>query len=268
MSPILRFLERRLLAVTASACLLAVSSALVWLTVTLPRHIDARLQANLVDASWNLRDATWQLAQTGRDLNSVGAALADSRTGVARTLRNINIVTAQIGRASNVARLATTEQRDSLRAISTEALATLHSANNLIAGANQNLNQGVLPSLTADLGQIEASLASLSADGHQVLASSSTAIDRAATLLGDESWSRTAQNLGSASSHLDGAAANTEQALGLIRDRFKPAKAGFWKTLGIEIITHAAGPLAGALVEHFWPSRMEVVNTVKVQSQK
>jgi hypothetical protein len=268
MSSILLFLERRLFAVTASACLLAVTSALVWLMVTLPRHIDARLQANLVDASWNLRDATWQLAQTGRDLNSVGAALADSRTGVARTLRNINTVTAQIGRSSNVARLATTEQRDSLRAISAETLATLHSANTLIAGANQNLNQGVLPSLTADLGQIEASLASLSADGHQVLASSSTAIDRAATLLGDESWTRTAQNLGSASSHLDGAAANTEQALGLIRDKFKPAKAGFWRTVGIEIITHTAGPMAGALVEHFWPSRTEVVNTVKVPSQK
>ena len=268
MLPLLRFFERRLLAVTASVCLLAVTSALLWLMLTLPRHLDSRLQSNLVDASWNLRDASWQLAGSGRDLRTVTAALADPRTGVARTLRNINTVTAQIGRASNVARLASSEQRESLHAISQEALATLRSANTLIAGANQNLNQGVLPSLTADLGQVGTSLTALTADSHQMLASSTTAIDRAAALLGDESWSRTARNLGSASAHLDGAAANTEQTLGYIRDMFKPAKAGFWKTLGEEIVTHAAGPVAGALVERLWKPRVEVVNTVKVQNQQ
>jgi hypothetical protein len=268
MLPLLRFFERRLLAVTASVCLTAVTSALVWLMVTLPSHIDRRLQTNLVDASWNLRDASWQLAQSGRDLRTVSAELADPRTGVARTLRNVNTVTAQIGRASNVARLASSEQRESLRAISGETLATLRSANTLIAGANRNLNQGVLPSLTEDLAQVGSSLASLTADGHQMLASSTTALDRAANLLGDESWSRTARNLGSASGHLDGAAANTEQALGYIRDMFKPAKAGFWRTLGEEIISHAAGPVAGALVERLWKPRVEVVNTVKVQNQQ
>lgn len=268
MFPLFRFLERRLPAVTASVCLLAVTSAVIWLILTLPARVDARLQRNLVDASWNLRDATWQLAQTGRDLHTVSASLTDPRTGVARTLRNINTATAQIGRASNVARLASSEQRDSLRTISQETLATLHSAHSLIAGADRNLNEGVLPSLTADLGQVETSLATLTADGRQMLASSTTAIDRATALLGDESWSRTGRNLGSASSHLDGAAANTEQALGYVRDMFKPAKAGFWKTLGEEIITHAAGPVAGALVEHLWKPRVKVVNTVKVQSQQ
>jgi hypothetical protein len=268
MLPLPRSLERVLLAVTASVCLAAVTSALVWLMLTLPGRVDARLQRNVVDASWNLRDATWQLAQAGRDLHTVSAALADPRSGVARTLRNVNTVTAQIGRASNVARLASSEQRVSLRAISEETLATLHSANTLIAGANHNLNEGVLPSLTADLGQAQASLVTLTADGHQMLASSTTAIDRAATLLGDESWSRAARNLGSASGHLDGAAANTEQAVGYIRDMFKPSKAGFWKTLAGEIISYAAGPVAGTLVEHLWKPRVEVVNTVKVQSQQ
>ncbi len=268
MLPFLGFFERRLLAVTGSVCLLAVTSALVWLMLTLPGHIDGRLQANLVDASWNLRDASWQLAQSGRDLRTVSATLADPRTGVARTLRNVNTVTAQIGRASNVARLASTEERESLRAISEETLATLRSANTLIAGANQNLNQGVLPSLTADLGQVGNSLAALTADGHRILASSTTAIDRAATLLGDESWSRAARNLSSASGHLDGAAANTEQAVGYIRDMFKPAKSSFWKTLVEGIISHAAGPVAGALVERLWKPHVEVVNTVTVQNQQ
>jgi signal transduction histidine kinase len=266
--PILRLLERRVLALSASVCLLALTSTLIWLLLTLPQRVDGRLQANLVDASWNLREATWQLAQTGRDLHTIGAALADPRTGVDRTLRNINTVTAQIGRASNVARLASSEQRDALRAISQETLTTLRSAGALIAGADQNLNRGVLPSLTASLGQVQTSLLSLTADSHQMLAASTTAIDRAAALLGDPSWSRTAANLGNASQHLDGAAANTEQALGYIRDMFKPAKAGFWKALGGAVITHVAGPLAGALVEHLWNPRVEVVNTVKTQSQQ
>ncbi len=265
--PFLRFLSRRLLAVTASVCLLALTSSLVWLLLTLPRRIDRRLQANLVDASWNLRDASWQVAQAGRDLHAIGASLADPRTGVARTLRNINTVTAQIGRASNVARLASSEQRESLRAISQETLATLRSANTLIAGANQNLNQGVLPSLTTGLGQAQASLAALTADGHQVLASSSTALDRAAALLADPSWSLTARNLGAASGHMDGAAAHTEETLGYIRDMFKPARPGFWKTLAKAIVTYAAGPVAGALVERLWKPHVEVVNTVTVQSQ-
>lgn len=266
--PILRFLERRLLALTASVCLLALTSAIVWLLMSLPRRVDARLQANLVDASWNLREATWQLAQAGRDLHTIGASLADPRTGVERTLRNINIVTAQIGRTSNVARLASDEERDSLRAISRETLATLQSANAMIAGADRNLNQGVLPALTADLGQAQASMVALTTDGRQMLAASTTAIDRAATLLGDPSWSRTAGNLGNASAHLDGAAANTEQALGYIRDLFKPAKAGFWKALGGAVVTHVAGPIAGALVEHLWNPRVDVVNTVKTQNQQ
>lgn len=257
-----------MLAVSASLCLLAVTSALVWLMVTLPRRIDARLQANLVDASWNVRDATWQLAQAGRSLRTVSAALADPRTGVERTLRNVNIVTAQVGRTSNVARLASSEERDSLKAISRETQATLDAANRLIAGADQNLNQGVLPALTADLGQVRSSVASLTADGHQMLASSTTAMDGAAKLLSDESWSRAAHNVSSASGHLDGAAANTEQALGYIRDMFKPAKPGFWRALGEEVISHAAGPVAGALVERLWKPHVEVVNTVKVQSQQ
>jgi len=86
--------------------------------------------------------------------------------------------------------------------------------------------------------------------------------------VGDESWSRAARNLGSASGHLDGAAANTELALGYIRDMFKPAKSSFWKALGKEIISNAAGPVAGALVERLWKPRVDVVNTVKVQSQQ
>jgi hypothetical protein len=268
MLPFFRFLERRLLAVTASLCLFGVTAALIWLMLTLPQRIDGRLQANLVDASWNLRDASWQLAQAGRNVRTVSAELADPRRGVARMLRNVNTVTAQIGRASNVARLASSEQRDSLRLISQETLATLRAANTLLDGANQNLNHGVLPSLTAGLDQVQASLTSLTSDSHRMLASSTTAIDRAAALLGDESWPLAARNLGSASGHLDGAAANTEQALGYIRDMFKPAKSGFWKTLGEEIISHAAGPVAGALVERLWKPRVEVVNTVKVQSQQ
>jgi hypothetical protein len=183
MLPFLRFLERRLLAVTASVCLFGVTAALIWLMLTLPQRIDGRLQANLVDASWNLRDASWQLAQAGRNVRTVSAALADPRRGLARTLRNVNTVTAQIGRASNVARLASSEQRDSLRTISQETLATLQAANSLLDGANQNLNHGVLPSLTADLGQVQASLTSLTSDSHRMLASSTTAIDRAATLV-------------------------------------------------------------------------------------
>ena len=260
--------ERVLLAATASVCLLALTSALVWLILTLPGRIDRRLQANLVDASWNLRDASWQLAQAGRDLHTVSAALADPRAGVERTLRNINIVTAQIGRASTVARLASSEERESLRAISRETLTTLRSANTLIAGADRNLNQGVLPSLTTGLSRLETSLETLTADSHQMLVSSTTAIDRAATLLGDESWARTARNLGSASGHLDGAAANTEQALGYVRDMFKPSKPGFWRMVGDTVVSHVAGPFAGALVEHLWKPRVDVVNTVKVQSQQ
>jgi len=265
----LRFLERRMPALTFSVCLLAVTAALVWLMVTLPGRVDVRLQTNAVDAAWNLREATWQFAQASRDVRALSASLADPRTGVARTLRNINTVTAQIGRASNVARLASSEQRDSLRAISQETLATLHSANSLIAGANRNLNEGVLPSLTSDLGQVQSSLISLTADSHQLLGSSAAAMDSAAALLGNDAWARSAANLSSASGHLDSAAVNTEQALGYIRDMFKPTKAGFWKTLGGEIVSYAAGPVAGALVERLWKPHVEVVNTVKTtQSQQ
>ena len=264
---LLRF-PGRLLAVTASVCLLALTAGLLWLLLTLPQRIDPRLQANLIDASWNLRDAAWQLSQSGRDFRAVTAALADPATGVARTLRNVNIVTAQIGRASNVARLASSEQRESLRAISEETISTLQAANTLIAGANRNLNQGVLPSLTADLNQVQSSLLALTADGHQMLASSSTAIDRAAALLGDQSWPLAARNLASASGHLDGAAANTEQTLGYIRDMFKPSKPGFWKTLAEEVVSHAAGPAAGALFERLWKPHVEVVNTVQVQTKQ
>ena len=268
MLPFLRFIERRLLAATASVCLTAATAALIWLMLTLPGRVDARLQGNLVAASWNLRDATWQVAQAGRDLHTVGTALADPRSGVARTLRNINTVTAQVGRTSNVARLASAEQRDALREISRETLATFQSANALIAGANRNINEGVLPALTADLGQVRTSMDALTGDSHRMMTSSTTAIDRAAALLGDESWARSARNLSSATGHLDAAAANTEQALGYVRDMFKPTKASFWRTLGGEIISHAAGPVAGALVEHLWKPRVEVVNTVKVQGQE
>jgi len=266
--PIFRFLERRILALTGSVCLLTVTSAMVWLLLTLPQRVDTRLQQNLVAASWNLREATWQLAQTGRDLRGVSAALADPRSGVARTLRNVNTVTAQIGRASNVARLASSEQREALREISGETLATLRAAGGLIAGANQNLNQGVLPSLTADLTQVQTSLTTLTSDGHQMLASSTAAFDRAAGLLGDPEWSRAAHNLDSASGHLDGASANAEQTLGYVRDMFKPSKPGFWRTLSTAIVSHVAGPVAGALVERLWKPHVEVVNTVKVQSQQ
>jgi hypothetical protein len=264
----LRFLDRRLLPATAAVCLLAVTAPLVWLLVTLPQLIDGRLQANLVDVSWNLRDASWQLAQTGRDLHAASASLADPRTGLARTLRNINTVTVQIGRASNVARLASSEQREALHEISQQALATLQAANSMIAGANQNLNRGVLPSLTGDLTELHSSLTTMTADSHQMLTSSTAAIDRAAAILGDESWARAARSLGNASGHLDGATANTEQAMGYIRDMFKPVKASFWKTLAGEMVTHLAGPVAGALVERLWKPRVEVVNTVKVQSQQ
>lgn len=268
MSPFFSFLERRLLAVTASVCLLAVTATLVWLLLTLPGRVDARLQGNLVDASWNLRDATWQLAQAGRDLHSVSSSLADPRSGVDRTLRNINIVTAQVGRASNVARLASDEQRDALRDISGRALATLNIADSLLAGANRNLNDGVLPSLTADLGEVRNSMQSLTADSHRMLASSTNALDRAAALLGDQSWARAALHLSGASSHLEGAAANTEQTLGYVRDMFRPNKIGFWRSLGGAIVRNAAGPVAGALVERLWKPQVEVVNTVKTQNQQ
>jgi hypothetical protein len=175
-----RFLERRMLALAASVCLPAVTASLVWQMPTLTERVDARPQRNVVGASWNLRDATWQLARAGRGLRIVDPALASS------------------------------ERRESLGAIYDE---TLHSANSLIAGGNHNLNEGVLPLLTADLGQVQASLVTL------------TAIGRTATLLEGESGAGVAGHL------------------------FRRSK-------------------AGALVERLWKPRVEVVNTVKVQSQQ
>ena len=242
----------RLVTLTVCSSLLALTGALVWFILTLPGRLDPRIQENAAAASWNLRNTTW-------NLNAASAELANPKTGIARTLRNVNTVTAQIGRTSNIARLASSEQRQYLQQLSQETIATLHSANALIAGADQNLNQGTLPALTASLTEVHNSLVSLTADSHDMLASATGTLGQAGKLLADPSVPLAARNLASASGHLDGTSANIEQATGYLRDMFKPTKQSFWKSLVLS-------NLPGAIL-HFLPQRTTVVNQPTVKTE-
>jgi hypothetical protein len=84
-------------------------------------------------------------------------------------------------------------------------------------------------------------------------------------MLADPDLALTIKNFADASKHLDGAAANGEQLTGEFRDMFKPSgKASFWETLAMNAVKAAAGPVAGSLVTHFWPQRVDITNTVPV----
>jgi hypothetical protein len=61
--------------------------------------------------------------------------------------------------------------------------------------------------------------------------------------------------------HADGAVTNTEQLAGEFRDMFKPAgKTSFFETLAISAAKSVLGPMAGSLVSHFWPVKVELVH--------
>jgi septation ring formation regulator EzrA len=228
-------------AAAACVCVLALS----WCA-------DRRMRENAAAAAWNVRAATYDLAAASRNLKEISAALADPRTGLARTLRNVNTVTAQAGRASNVARLASAEQRVQLRAIGNQTEETLRAANRLIARADRNVNQGTLPALTEDLRQLHNSIAALTDDGREMIASTTATIDNAGALLADPAIGAAAKNLASASGHVDGTAANAEQATGYVRDLLKPAKRSFWKTFALRF----AAPVITRLI----PQNVVVTN--------
>lgn len=254
----MNFLERNLIRIPIAALL----CVLVWQAAILPNELARQLRpvgADLQAASGNLKDASYHLAVIAQDLHVVSGALADPRSGIARTLRNVNTVTAQIGRTSNVARLASSEQRQYLQQLSAESIATLKAANALIERANQNLNDGALPAFTADLVQIRASLLSLTQDGHEAIGAATASMNAAGKLLADPSIPAATKSLAGAGAHLDGTSANIEQATGYLRDMFKPTKQSFWKTLVL-------GNLPAAIL-HFLPQRVSVVNEPTVKTE-
>ena len=63
------------------------------------------------------------------------------------------------------------------------------------------------------------------------------------------------QDMARTEKHIDGAAAETEEALGYIRDGFRPTKKSFWMKLA-----DAATGGAVSFLMHLWPQRVEVVH--------
>jgi hypothetical protein len=86
----------------------------------------------------HLENAVYNVAALTYASRTVAADLADERTGVARTLRNVNVITAQLGRTANEARLASTEERKAVLAISTD-----------LGAAVREIRDGVGPILAA-----------------------------------------------------------------------------------------------------------------------
>jgi ABC-type transporter Mla subunit MlaD len=210
--------------------------------------------------SWNMRTAAWNLAQASTDLAIVTGDLADKRTGIARTLRNVNTVTAQVGRTSNVARLAASEQRAYLETASKETVATLRMVNGLVADAGKRINEGALPAATADLVALGETLRSLQEHSAALMDESTKTMKQAGTVLSDENIPAAMKSLASASGHVDGTARNLETTTGYVRDMFTPTKQSFWKTVVLSNLP--------PILLHLLPQRVAVTNTVKTEEGK
>lgn len=243
-----------------AALVLAVPIAYRVATFRTPSWIESDLRAIV----WDARAAAW-------NASSVTGALADPRTGIARTLRNVNTLTAQVGRTSNIARLAASEQREYFRQAGVETVAALRTArgamgrlDDMVAGANHNLNEGALPALTADLVQIRTSMEILTTDGHTALLATAGAMDQAGRVMADPSIPAAARSLAGASAGLDRMTANGAEAVGYVRDMLRPQKSGFWKALGVAAAKSVAGPLAGAFVSSFWSQNVRITEPVTV----
>lgn len=119
-------IARELAAVLA---LLGVAAAGLWLAIlfgTLERRVSAVEPKDVADISRNFKDASWNVAQAAKGVQVLTDALADRKTGVARLLRNVSTITAQLGRTSNEIRLSSIEERQRVAALTLDAQATIH----------------------------------------------------------------------------------------------------------------------------------------------
>jgi len=227
--------------------------ALAWRIATF--EVPADLLDSTRNILWNLKVSTYHAALASEHLETVTKELADPRAGIARTLRNVNTVTAQLGRTSNVARLAASEQRKYFQDLSAESVKTLRAANGLIERADQQVNDGTLPALTADLAQLKVSLESLQKDGHETLSAASGTLQAAGVLLADPSIPEATKSLASAAKHIDGGTAHAEKSMEYVEASLKPTKRSFWKGLAQSLVPAAVRVLWNLL----FPERVVVV---------
>jgi hypothetical protein len=251
--------------VTVATALTIIAGAF-WMVATEASSLMQRSADDAAAASWNLRTATWNLALASADYKTVTTALADKRTGVARTLRNINTVTAQIGRTSNVVRLAASDERDQQAKAAEALMENLGALKTLIdqTGAGLNGKDGTLPALTADLHKVGDVLETLSGDGGLVK-TGTAAVAKIGNVAGNSDIPRAFTNLADASvqtngamTHLNGTAAEMEEGVGYVRDSLKPRKLSFWQN----VENAALSFIPGVVVQFFLRWRPQNVNVV------
>lgn len=196
----------RLLAYALSAFVLALIPC-VWMLSTESASTLGAQKANVNAITWNLRTATWNVAQAASSFDQLAKTMADPKAGVARTLRNINVLTVQLGRTSNVVRLAATDERAQQAGASKLLMANLQSMKALLDDANRNLNgtNGALPEVTADLKALHAALDTANTETATLMQASTAMMNAAGKALGDPNIQVVVKGLADASTESAGA---------------------------------------------------------------
>jgi len=102
------------------AALIGVAAVCLWAAVllaTLNQRAAAISTTDVRDLVRDTKDAAFNVATAAHSVQEITAGLADQHTGIARTLRNVDVVTAQAGRTANEIRLASVDLRATVQEI-------------------------------------------------------------------------------------------------------------------------------------------------------
>lgn len=242
------------------ALLLTLAGCLVWCAIPLHEFLQNQAVASaempaLMDGAKelvaNANEATAAVTSMTRQANgtlSVVNETLSGKHGLKQLLYNANLTTAQIARTSTTLEIASKDEHQAVLAANQQLLAAMMKLNSLVSDTDHQVNgpEGTIAALTADLTKTGHAIDELTGP-EGMLAQGTAAITSAGKLLGDPHLVEITQHADAMSEHLNGAAAETEETLGYIRDSFKPHKISFWQT----ILSKGIGAIPEGLIDYF-----------------
>lgn len=254
-------------------------------------------------AAWNLSATFYHADQLVQRVNDPKAGLPhvldslnghvkhkEGEHGLADVLYNIDAMTATSRGTSNSVRLAAMDEHAALvggeDSQGVVRIGVMPAVQQLIEGTAANLNgagvdangnhRGLLPAMTEQidgLGKIEVGMVG----DNGPLVAATAMLKQGSAILADPDLKRFLKSLAAAGDqgaeamkHVNGATAHVEKATGYIEDDLSPHKIGFWKSLAIGVAGHVLPPVAGALVTHWEPMRVDtrITQPITVQPAK
>ena len=245
-----------------SICAVGVCACLFLQSVTKVSKASSGIPAQATSVLQGVTTATQGLSEVAGELKVTIKGLNESlngKHGLKQLLYNVNLATAQIARTSTTVEIASKEEHATVLAANEELLGSMKELHLFIADAASQVSgsDGVIPLVKDNLLKTKLAMEELT-DSKGILVTSASTIAEAGKVFSDPHIAETFAHIDEMTDHLNGAAAETQETLGYIRDDFKPKKLGFWEM----IARKGLGAIPQGLIEfllHKYPQRVKVV---------